>query len=212
MIKKYLLLVLFNAFVMAISAQPKGFTALPANNDFSVRLADAAKRTQTINSDFIQEKNLNVLSETITSKGTFKFKKTDKVRMEYTTPFSYLLVINGDKVMIKDSQKSNSFSSRSNKLFTVINNIVIDCVQGTALDNKDFTAKVFKNEKMYLLQLEPVKKELKEYFNHISLYLDIKDCSVLKIDMEEPTGDNTVINFINKKLNGTIPDADFTVN
>ncbi|HMT28361.1 MAG TPA: outer membrane lipoprotein carrier protein LolA [Bacteroidia bacterium] len=193
-------------------AQPKGFTPIQNVIEFKEQLSKAAKNTNSIKSNFVQEKNLNVLSEKIISKGEFKFKKQNKVRMEYTTPFKYLLVINNDKVMIKDSQKSNSFSSRSNKLFTVINNIIIDCVQGTALDNKDFRSAVFKSDKNYLITLTPVKKDLKEYFETINVYLDNKDFSVSKLDMMEPTGDNTIINFLNKEINATIPDAEFVVN
>lgn len=212
MLKRTLLILALFIPAIFAAAQPKGFTLLQNEAEFKNQLAEAAKSTQTIKSDFTQEKNLNVLSETIKSKGFFRFKKNNKVRMEYTQPFKYLLVINGEKVMIKDAQKTNSFSARSNKLFTIINNIVIDCVQGTALENKDFKPVIYKSEKNYLLQLTPVKKELKEYFTNISLYLDIKDCSVVKIDIQEPGGDNTVINFINKEINVTIPDADFTVN
>lgn len=209
--KRWKLVLFFMAFTCLAFAQPKGFTLLQNDSAFRNKLTETAKKTQTIKSEFTQEKNLNVLSEKITSKGLFKFKKNNKVRMEYTQPFKYLLVINGDKVMIKDAQKTNSFSSRSNKLFTVVNNIIIDCVQGTALENKEFKSVVFKNDKSYLLQLTPVKKELKEYFATISLYLDIKECSVVRIDMLEPSGDTTIINFINKEINAIIPDTDFTI-
>ncbi|MBL0342735.1 MAG: outer membrane lipoprotein carrier protein LolA [Bacteroidetes bacterium] len=209
--KRWKLVLFFMAFTCLAFAQPKGFTILQNDSSFRNKLAQTAKKTQTIKSEFTQEKNLNVLSEKITSKGLFKFKKNNKVRMEYTQPFKYLLVINGDKVMIKDAQKTNSFSSRSNKLFTVVNNIIIDCVQGTAPENKEFKSVVFKNDKSYLLQLTPVKKEMKEYFATISLYLDTKECSVVRIEMLEPSGYTTIINFINKEINAIIPDTDFTI-
>ena len=57
--------------------------------------------------------------------------------------------------------------------------------------------------------MKPVKKELREYFNDISVSLDKKDLSVSKLDMMEPSGDNTVILFQNKEINATIPDAEF---
>jgi outer membrane lipoprotein-sorting protein len=168
-----------------------------------------AKNTQSIKSNFTQVKNLNVVSEKITSDGTFRFQKENKIRMEYLHPYRYLLIINQDKVIIKDGQKTSSFSSRSNKLFTVINNIIMDCVQGTALDNKDFTPSLYTNEKTELLMLTPVKKELKEYFQNIQVYLDAHDGSVVKIDMLEPSGDNTVITFTDKQINVPVADSEF---
>lgn len=207
--KRLFVMFLFLVSGFQLMAQPKGYVAVTNNTEFRKRMSEAAAKTNSVKSDFTQEKNLNVLDEKIVSKGIFRFKKQKKVRMEYVTPFKYLFIINGEKVTIKDSQKSSSFSARSNKLFTVINNIIIDCIQGTALDNKDFTSTVFENDKNYLIVLKPVKKELKEYFNDISVSLDKKDLSVSKIDMVEPSGDNTEILFQNKEINATIPDAEF---
>jgi outer membrane lipoprotein-sorting protein len=195
-----------------LNAQVPGFKTIGDELAFRKKFAEYSKGIQTIKSQFVQEKNLNVLSEKIISKGIFMFKKTNLVRMEYVQPFKYLLVINKDKITIKDAQKTNSFSSKSNKLFDHINQIVIDCMQGTALDNKDFKSQVFENEKQYLMVLKPQNKNLKQFFSSINIYIDRKDNSVNKIDMIESTGDNTVITFQNKQYNINLPDAEFVVN
>ena len=190
-------------------SQPKGYRPLTDMAAFRNKMETTAKATKSIKSNFTQVKNLNVVSEKITSNGTFRFLRENKIRMEYLQPYRYLLIINQDKVIIKDGQKTSSFSSRSNKLFTVINNIIMDCVQGTALDNKDFTPAVFTNDKNELLIMTPAKKELKEYFENIQVYLDAKDGSVVKIDMLEPSGDNTVITFTEKQINVPVSDTEF---
>jgi outer membrane lipoprotein-sorting protein len=192
-------------------AQVKGFGPLADEAGFKKKFAETAAATNSIKCDFVQEKNLLMLSEKIISKGTFVYKKAQKVRMEYTHPFSYLLVINQDKVTIKDRQKTNSFSSKSNKMFENINKIVMDCVQGTALENPGFTVKIQESELMYLLILVPKKKEMKEFFSTIKIYIDKKNYSVSQLVMEEPTGDNTAIQFVNKQYNLNIPDATFIV-
>ncbi|HET6244627.1 MAG: outer membrane lipoprotein carrier protein LolA [Bacteroidetes bacterium] len=212
MFKKTIVLIFFSCLYFNANAQVDGYKAVSDVEGFKKKLANSANATQSIRSNFVQEKNLSVLSEKIVSKGEFAFKKQNMVRMEYKLPFKYLMVINQDKVMIKDEQKTNSFSSKSNKLFAVINNIVVDCVQGTALMNKDFSSKIFENDKYFLLVLTPQKKELKEFFTTISIYLDKNDISVYKMDMLEPTGDNTVITFLNKEFNVNIPDAEFIIN
>ena len=194
----------------SVFSQPKGYRSVPDETAFRNKMTVISKSTTTIRSNFTQEKNLTVVDEKIISKGTFRFKKENKVRMEYIHPYRYLLIINQDKVMIKDEQKTNSFSSKSNKLFTIINNIIIDCVQGTALDNKDFKPALFTNDKNNLLVLTPVKKELRDFFQHISVYLDSKDGSVIKIDLAEPSGDNTVISFTEKEINVPINDTEFS--
>lgn len=210
---KHIILFLLSVLVLpfTVNAQVKGFKPVADEAGFRKKFSQAANATQSIKSDFIQEKNLNVLSEKITSKGKFLFKKENMVKMEYVTPFKYLLVINKDKVTIKDDKKSSSFSSKSNKLFENINKLVIDCVQGTALNSKDFTSTVQESDREFLLVLVPNKKEMKSYFNKINIYIDKKDYSVSKMDMLEPSGDNTLITFINKQYNLAIADAEFIV-
>jgi outer membrane lipoprotein-sorting protein len=196
---------------MSFAQAPKGFTSIKDIADFKKKFAEASKAVNTIKSDFTQEKNLSVLSEKIKSKGVFMFMKQNRTRMEYTSPFKYLLVINGDKVFIKDEQKSNSFSSKSNKIFENINKIMIDCVQGTALENKNFTSVVYENDKQYLLELTPKLKAFKDFFKKINIFIDKKDYSVNKFDMIEASGDNTVITFTNKQFNTNVTDANFVV-
>jgi outer membrane lipoprotein-sorting protein len=203
---------LFISIFTNVQGQVAGFKPIADEPAFRKKFSEYAKGIQTIKSQFIQEKNLNVLSEKIISRGLFMFKKTNLVRMEYTHPFKYLLVINKDKITIRDAQKTNSFSSKSNKLFDHINRIIIDCMQGTAVDNKDFKSQVFENEKQYLMVLKPQNKNLTQFFSSINIYIERKDNSINKIDMIESTGDNTVITFQNKLYNIDIPDAEFVVN
>lgn len=202
-------LVLFFIIPMCAFAQIKGFSPVKDLPTFKKNFAEASKKLNSIKCDFIQEKNLSVLSEKITSKGMFFFKKQNMARMEYTTPFKYLLIINGDKVFIKDEQKSNTFSSKSNKLFENINKIMIDCVQGTALDNSNFTSTISENEKQYLLELTPQIKKMKDFIKKINIYIDKKDFSVNKFDMIDASGDNTSLTFLNKQFNIGVTDANF---
>ncbi|MBK9635892.1 MAG: outer membrane lipoprotein carrier protein LolA [Bacteroidetes bacterium] len=169
----------------------------------------ASKLIKSIKCNFTQEKNLSILSETIKSKGVFMFMKQNKTRMEYISPFKYLIIINGEKVFIKDEQKTSTYSSKNNKMFENINKIMLDCVQGTALENKNFTSIVYENDKQYLLELSPKLKEFKDYFKKINVYIDKKDYSVNKLDMIDSSGDNTVITFSNKQFNTGVSDANF---
>jgi outer membrane lipoprotein-sorting protein len=121
------------------------------------------------------------------------------------------MIINKDKVFVKDGQKENKISTKSNKLFQQINKIMIDCMQGTALDNPDFKTRVFENKSSSLVELTPVTKGLKELFKSINIIVDKKDFSVGSIEMQELSGDNTLIRFTNKELNVTIPDALFII-
>lgn len=208
--------VVFN-FILLITAclsqaQYTGYKLISDAADFKTKFAAASQKITTIKSDFVQEKELSLLSEKIVSKGKFWFRRENAVRMEYTHPFQYLMIINGSKIYIKDSQKENKISAKSNKLFEQINKVMMDCVNGSALNNADFTTRFFEGTDTYLAELSPVNKNLKSLFKNINLIVSKKDYSVTKIEMHEPSGDNTTINYINREMNVPLPDALFAIN
>jgi outer membrane lipoprotein-sorting protein len=201
----------FLCTAIAMQAQYAGYSPVADLAKFKVDFAAAAKKTLSIKSDFVQEKNLSMLSEKITSKGKFWFKKESQVRMEYNQPFQYLMILNKEKVFVKDGQKENKVSAKSNKLFQQINKMMIDCMQGTALSNTDFKTRVFENKTTSLVELTPVVKGMKELFKFINVVVDKKDFSVVSIQMQELSGDNTTIRFTNKELNAALPDSLFAI-
>ncbi|MBX2921388.1 MAG: outer membrane lipoprotein carrier protein LolA [Chitinophagaceae bacterium] len=205
------LLICIMMIAFAVKAQYAGYKPVSETSDFKSRFVAVSQKTNTIKSDFVQEKNLSLLSEKIVSNGKFWFKKENLVRMEYTQPFQYLMVINGTDVYIKDSQKENKISARSNKLFQQINKVIVDCVNGNALDSRDFTAKIFEGANAFLAELTPVNKQMKSMFRNINIYIDKKEFAVSKIEMHEPSEDNTVITFRNRELNTLLADALFAI-
>ena len=210
MLKMKLVLLLLSA-IGGVQAQYPGFKPVADMNKFSQLFTTAARNTQSIKSDFVQEKNLSMLSEKIVSKGKFWFKKNNQVRMEYTQPFQYLMIINQNNVYIRDGQKENKISTRSNKLFQQINKIIIDCIQGSVLNNPEYKTAVFENNQAFLIELKPSAKALKEFFKNINILVSKKDYSVTTLELHEQTGDKTVITYTNKELNTTLADALFAI-
>jgi outer membrane lipoprotein-sorting protein len=213
------LLLIYSLFTVATisNAQPTGpgvyagYSPVADLVKFKSVFAAAALKTSSIKSDFTQDKNLSMLSEKITSRGNFWFKKDNRVRMEYTQPFKYLMILNKDKVYVKDGAKESKVSTKSNKMFQQINKIMIDCMQGTMLENTDFKTRVFENKTAALVELTPVSKGMKEIFKSINVVVDKKDFSVTNIQMLELSGDNTIMRFTNKELNASIPDTLFDI-
>ncbi len=190
-------------------AQHSGFAAITNLPEFKKKFSEEGKKVQSIRSSFIQEKNLAVLEEKIISNGKFWFQREKKVRIEYHKPFRYLMIINGDQVLIRDEQKESKISTHSNKLFQQINRIIVDCVNGAIIDNKDFTSKIFQNEKTYLLEMTPISKAIKEFFQKIIVVVNKKDWTVVSIQLVEPGGDDTLIHFSDKALNEKIDETLF---
>ena len=133
------------------------------------------------------------------------------MRIDYTKPFISTVVLNGEKLILKEGDKKTEITSKSSKLLKQLNRIMIDCVQGTVLDNKDFVAHVFENESTYLLELTPLSTQVKEFFSVIILKIEKIDFTVKSMQMDEPGGDMTLMNFNNKKMNSPVSDALFSI-
>jgi outer membrane lipoprotein-sorting protein len=192
-------------------SQPPGYSAVKDLNTFKKEFARQSAQVLTISSDFKQEKQLIALTEKITSTGKFWFKRSNKVRIDYEKPFMYRLVMNGDRILVKDDQKENRVNVKSNKVFQQINRIMLDCIQGTILDSQDFSTRVFENERTFLLSMTPSGKSLKGFFSGIILIVDKGNYSVNQIEMNEAGGDTTILSFHNKVLNQLVDDEVFSL-
>jgi outer membrane lipoprotein-sorting protein len=196
---------------LSSEGQYTGYSLLNHPEIFKKSFAEATAATESIQSDFRQEKTLSMLSENINSSGKFWYQKNDKLRMEYRQPYTYLMILNGGKILIREGQKENKISANSNKVFQQINRILIDCVAGSMLENPDFQSRIFESNGFFLVELKPEVKNLKELYKNINIIIDKKNYTASGIEMFELSGDKTIIRFQNKELNAHIPDSVFNI-
>src|SRR6478735_9902775 len=114
---------LFLLFVFSIScfAQETGFMPMKDVSAFKSTLKETQSKTNTVKSQFVQEKHLSFMEDKVVSKGLFFLKKQGKMRIEYTSPFAYLVIFNGDKLYIKDGKKTTRIDTRTDKSFRQLN-------------------------------------------------------------------------------------------
>jgi len=209
-IKKIIFLSIFIIPFLSF-AQEKGFKSIKDPKEFNIKFDENVKKLISIKSDFTQEKHLSFMQDSILSKGIFRYKKQDKIRLEYITPFKYLMVLNNGKIYIKDGAKVNKFDSRSNKLFKQINDMLINTMNGNVLQSKDYKITYFENDNIYMLELQPLDKSIADLIQKIKIYIDKKKLTVLKLRLTEKSGDYTLISFFNTQQNIDIKDEEFVV-
>jgi outer membrane lipoprotein-sorting protein len=202
----------FVFFSGSLMSQPSGFRVMQDIARFKSNLNDKNKSLNSIESSFFQEKKLDILTEKIISKGVFYFKKPGMLRWEYSSPFPYLVILNNNKVLVKDEKKQTKYDLGSNKMFKEINTIMLGAVQGNLFnDETSYRSAFYENEKYYLVEMAPLTKTLKEYLQTICIYFDKKDLTVSSLKMTEPSGDYSIITFTGKKLNSEITGEKFII-
>lgn len=208
---RLIFIILLNGFILNSEAQHNPMQQKDADK-VKLYITEATGKVTAIQSEFIQEKELSVLSEKLISKGIFFFKREKKLRWEYLDPFNFLIIINNDNILIRDENKENRFNLQSNRVFREINNIIIGAVQGTLLnDSKNFQSSLFDQNSFYLCKLVPLNSKIKESLSEIWLYFNKNDYTVDKLDLRESSGDYTRISFVSKQLNPPLPDEKFSV-
>ncbi len=170
----------------------------------------------SIKSSFKQIKTLSFLSQKVISGGRFFFEKNEsgnRLKWEYTTPFIYTVVINGNSITMKDGEKISSFDMSTSRVFQEINEIMVASLNGTILsDNRNFVFDIREKGRELKIEMTPVKgTSLSEYFRNINMIMDKTDFTVSMLTMVEITGDSTELLFTDKKLNGKINDSEFSV-
>lgn len=178
---------------------------------FKQKLTTVTAGINTIESDFTQEKKLNILTSTLVSKGHFCFKRENNIRWEYLQPYKYLIIISNDKIYIKEEKDQKQYDIQSNKMFQEMNRFISGCIQGDILKNdKDYKIGYFEDGRYFFVTLVPVAEKMRQMLNEIQIWFDRADMTVARIRMVESGGDYTRIDFVNKKLNTDIPVEKFS--
>jgi outer membrane lipoprotein-sorting protein len=183
----------------------EGFSKMKDEGHFRQKMAESTAETNSIASDFVQVKQLSFLEEEVKSKGKFYFRKENMLRWEYTEPFTYLIIFSHDSILIRNQDKTNIYDAASGRMFREINSIMLNMVNGTILDNKNFIFAYYESDQAFKLVLTPLDANMKEFLTEIHLFINKQNYTVDELHMIERSGDFTNIRFMNKRLNEDLP-------
>ena len=176
------------------------------------KINKAASELKTMSCSFTQTKYLSLLSDKMVSQGKMYYKKSNKLRWEYTSPYQYLFVFNGTQVYVGNKSRRDVIDTNTNKVFKEVARIMMSTVTGTALSNtNDFTTQVTDDNKYYIVTLVPKKKEMKKMFSKIILYFNKTNYMIAEVNIYEKNNDRTNINMTNISTNGTVNENLFNI-
>lgn len=195
--------------VCALAQQPVG---ADESRKMVAEVCAAAAEMTSLQCDFVQVKQLSLLQTALTSKGKMYYRGGDRLRWEYTSPYTYTFVLNGDRVMLKSSEKTDVVSVRSSRMFQEIARIMLNSVTGRCLaDESDFKVTMYEADGQWEARLVPQQKEMAALFSEVRLHINPKLRMVTVVELKEQSGDTTRIEMKNVRKNGTIDDAVFSV-
>ena len=197
----------------ALSAM--GQTKLTSEQEKQVlaKMDQSSNALRSLQCDFVQSKRMKILSKEMQSKGILYFKKPDKIRWQYTKPYDYTFIMNGDKVQLKSAKSTKNIDIQGNKIFRQISTIILNTVTGGGIKNSsDFNVELYKSGDVYFAKMLPKKKEVKQVYSSIEVYFNSALTMVETIKMIEKSGEYTTVKLVAPKLNAIINESVFKVN
>lgn len=209
--KPSILFLIFSlAFTWINQLNAQTFTPVQDAAAFRQGLEAMAENTNTITTAFIQEKHMEILSKPMASEGKMQFKKPNLLRWEYTKPYEYSIILDGEKITINDQGKVNAMEIGASQAFRQINELIVNSVRGNVLDDERFTIEIEESEKLYHSILHPKDADMKRFLEKINIYFNKEDFAVSKIILWEAAADYTEIIFKDRKINEAIADDVFS--
>ncbi|HCC50862.1 MAG TPA: hypothetical protein DEQ30_01455 [Porphyromonadaceae bacterium] len=195
--------------VFSVSAQYQDATK-EQKDEIVSKITKSAGDMKTMQGDFTQVKELSFMDDKVTSEGKMYYKKTNKIRWEYITPYKYVFSMDGQNVRMTSGDKTNKVPVKSSKMFGEISKVMAGGVSGSGLiDSPDFDTRFMIGKDDYKVVLTPGKKEIKDMFSSIQLFVNKADNRIRSVELIEKSGDKTTITLKNVQVNTTIDDRLF---
>lgn len=210
---KKTIIILLLLLVACSGAQAQLKKATPAQSRAMIaRIDRAAASIKTATCTFVQTKTMSFLNDKMVSRGVMYYNSTGQLRWEYTSPYSYIFVVNNGRVTMKSGKRTTQVNVSSSSMFQSIARIMMSSVTGKSLsNNRDFKVDMYLNGSNYVAQLTPKTGKMKKMFKLIRLHFNAARSMVSRVVMTERNGDNTTIDLKHVKTNGYINGSVFTI-
>lgn len=176
------------------------------------KVNQTASAMKTMQCDFVQTKHLKMLNNDFVSHGKMYYQQSNKLRWEYTSPYSYTFILNNDQVLLKNKQRNDLIDVKQNKLFKEIVRIMMSSVIGNCLtDDKNYKVSVAAIGNEWVATLLPQRKDMKQMFPKLILHFNAKKSVVNNVELYDKNGEKTIIELKNIRINETIPSNMFAI-
>ncbi len=203
MTKFILLIFVFSFFLPFASIEAQTLTV----DEVVQRIRESREKTKDFSADLLQEKKISLLKEKVISKGRIRFKKPDKISIEFFHPETSQMVYDGKTFLLyfKEEKMAERYQVQGNPV-----------VEKYLLFSKDpFQEKLAQwrivEDRETVLALEILPKVKDPLFVKTRMWISKKDWIITGMEMVEKNGDTTTLRYSNMRLNMGLADSDFEI-
>ena len=206
--KKLLLSIVF----VALGAMTFAQTQLSENQSKTVMatLTEAATAMQSLQCRFVQQRTSSMLAEPQVSEGTMHYAAPDRLRWEYTSPYAFALIVNGEKIVRVTDGKAVELDAKSGRMYQGLVNIIMGSASGKNLfDATLFDIALFDDGDFWKAEMAPKRRDMKRMFSQLVFRFEKKTNTISRVELKDAGGDVTEIRFEGMRVNGAIGEETF---
>ena len=199
---------MFVVFSLMVTAQTQ--LSESQTNEVMASLTKAAASMQSMQCRFVQEKTSSMLSEPSVAEGTMHYAAPDRMRWEYTKPYAFALVVNGERIVKVTDGKAEVLGGNAGRMYQGMVNLIIGSASGKKLfDTTVFDIVLYDDNGFWRADLTPKRRDMKRMFSQLVFRFDKKTNGISRVEFVSANGDVTSIRFEEIKVNEAIGDEVF---
>ncbi len=184
------------------------FTEIAPTQDWA-SLREASKNIRTVKADFLQKRTLQILTKPLLSEGKLFFYTPDSVRWEYLNPLRSVMLQKGSTIQVYNFSegKWKPEITQAVEARRMVLAEISQWFQGRFDESKAFkhTYSPGPPARIILVPGEGVNR----FIQRIEIVLSARPGVIDRVEIEEPGGSRTLIEFRNVEINSSIPSEVF---
>ena len=208
--KKTLFLLLLALLTTSVWAQSEKPLSEAESQKVVASLTQAASSMQTLQCRFVQEKTSSMLAEPSIAKGTMHYAAPDRMRWEYTEPYAFALVVNGEQIVKVTDGKAETLDAKSGRMYQGMVGLIMGSASGKKLfDSTVFDVALYDDNEFWRAEMTPKRRDMKRMFSQLVFRFDKKTNGISRVEFKDAGGDVTSIRFEEMRLNEAIEEKVF---
>jgi outer membrane lipoprotein-sorting protein len=172
-------------------------------------LKEKFSNIRSVKAEFLQKRSLQILTKPLFSEGKLFFYTPDSLRWEYLSPLQSVMLQKGNNIQIYNFIDGvwKPEMTQANESRRMVLAEIIHWLQGRFDEGKAFKHSYSPGppERVILVSKEGIDK----FINRIEIVFSARPGVIDRVEIEEPGGSRTSIEFRNVEINSTFPSEVF---
>ena len=194
--KRFVFLIVFIAIAI--------FFAEIASGQDLTSLKETFRKIKSVKAEFLQKRSLPILTKPLLSEGKLFFSMPDSLRWEYLTPLRTVMLRKGNNIQIYNFSdgmwKPEMAQAVASRRMVILE--ISHWFQGRFDESNAFKLSYIPGPPQRVILIS--KEGINRFVDKIEIFLSVRPGVIDRVEIEEPGGSRTSIEFKNVEINSSL--------